>query len=156
MRDRSGVWRDVEATGRPGEVVILVDAALQALSKGALEACTHEVTKADEPRLSLVYELRPAMDIGRAILEGDWPPDEEDCPLFMTAPPRGAYLKTQRSRASQRSSTRTKTTTGPRGSGAGRPSARRRWSWRCCELVDPAARASRRLYVFVVLSCSKI
>ena len=89
VRDRSGRWRDVEATGRPGEVVILVDAALQALSKGALEACTHEVAKADEPRLSLVYELRPAMDVGRAILEGDWPPDEEDCPLFMTAPPRG-------------------------------------------------------------------
>uniref|UniRef100_A0A7S3ZJM3 Isopenicillin N synthase-like Fe(2+) 2OG dioxygenase domain-containing protein n=1 Tax=Pelagomonas calceolata TaxID=35677 RepID=A0A7S3ZJM3_9STRA len=90
VRNRSGVWRDVEATGRPcEEVVILVDAALQALSKGALEACTHEVAKADEPRLSLVYELRPAMDIGRAILEGDWPPDEEDCPLFMTAPPRG-------------------------------------------------------------------
>ena len=91
VRDRSGVWRDVEATGRPGEVVILVDAALQALSKGALEACTHEVAKADEPRLSLVYELRPAMDIGRAILEGAWPPasEEEDCPLFMTAPPTG-------------------------------------------------------------------
>ena len=92
VRDRSGVWRDVEATGRPGEeVVILVDAALQALSKGALEACTHEVAKAAEPRLSLVYELRPAMDIGRAILEGDWPPasEEEDCPLFMTAPPTG-------------------------------------------------------------------
>ena len=90
VRDRSGRWRDVEATGRPGEeVVILMDAALQALSKGALEACTHEVAKAVEPRLSLVYELRPAMDVGRAILEGDWPPDEEDCPLFMTAPPRG-------------------------------------------------------------------
>ena len=91
VRDRSGRWRDVEATGRPGEeVVILVDAALQALSKGAtLEACTHEVAKAAEPRLSLVYELRPAMDIGRAILEGDWPPEEEDCPLFMTAPPTG-------------------------------------------------------------------
>jgi hypothetical protein len=89
VRDRSGRWRDVEATGRPGEVVILVDAALQALAKGALEACTHEVAKADEPRLSLVYELRPAMDIGRAILEGDWPPEEEDCPLFMTRPPTG-------------------------------------------------------------------
>mmetsp|Transcript_8709 Transcript_8709/g.23635 ORF Transcript_8709/g.23635 Transcript_8709/m.23635 type:complete len:331 (-) Transcript_8709:36-1028(-) len=89
VRDRSGRWRDVEATGRPGEVIILVDAALQALSKGALEACTHEVAKAGEPRLSLVYELRPAMDVGRAILEGDWPPDEEDCPLFMTRPPTG-------------------------------------------------------------------
>ena len=91
VRDRSGRWRDVEATGRPGDVIILVDAALQALSKGALEACTHEVAKAAEPRLSLVYELRPAMDIGRAILEGGWPPasEEEDCPLFMTAPPTG-------------------------------------------------------------------
>ena len=92
VRDRSGRWRDVEATGRPGEdVIILVDAALQALSKGALEACTHEVAKAEQPRLSLVYELRPAMDIGRAILEGGWPPasEEEDCPLFMTAPPTG-------------------------------------------------------------------
>ena len=95
VRDRSGVWRDVEATGRPGEVVILVDAALQALSKGALEACTHEVAKADEPRLSLVYELRPAMDVGRAILEGDWPPDEEDCPLFMTAPPTGGVSQNE-------------------------------------------------------------
>ena len=94
-RDRSGRWRDVEATGRPGEVVILVDAALQALSKGALEACTHEVAKAAEPRLSLVYELRPAMDIGRAILEGDWPPDDEDCPLFMTAPPRGGVSQNE-------------------------------------------------------------
>ena len=72
-----------------------MDAALQALSKGALEACTHEVAKADEPRLSLVYELRPAMDVGRAILEGDWPPapDEEDCPLFMTAPPTGGVSR---------------------------------------------------------------
>ena len=95
VRDRSGRWRDVEATGRPGEVVILVDAALQALSKGALEACTHEVAKADEPRLSLVYELRPAMDVGRAILEGDWPPDEEDCPLFMTAPPTGGVSQNE-------------------------------------------------------------
>jgi hypothetical protein len=95
VRDRSGVWRDVEATGRPGEVVILVDAALQALSKGALEACTHEVAKAAEPRLSLVYELRPAMDIGRAILEGDWPPEEEDCPLFMTAPPTGGVSQNE-------------------------------------------------------------
>ena len=96
VRDRSGVWRDVEATGRPGdEVVILVDAALQALSKGALEACTHEVAKADEPRLSLVYELRPAMDIGRAILEGDWPPEEEDCPLFMTRPPTGGVSQNE-------------------------------------------------------------
>ena len=96
VRDRSGRWRDVEATGRPGEVVILVDAALQALSKGAaLEACTHEVAKADEPRLSLVYELRPAMDIGRAILEGDWPPEEEDCPLFMTAPPTGGVSQNE-------------------------------------------------------------
>ena len=51
----------------------------------------HEVAKAAEPRLSIVYELRPAMDVGRAILEGDWPPasEEEDCPLFMTAPPTG-------------------------------------------------------------------
>ena len=96
VRDRSGVWRDVEATGRPGEhIVILVDAALQALSKGALEACTHEVAKAGEPRLSLVYELRPAMDIGRAILEGDWPPDEEDCPLFMTRPPTGGVSQNE-------------------------------------------------------------
>jgi hypothetical protein len=97
VRDRSGRWRDVEATGRPGEVIILVDAALQALSKGALEACTHEVAKAAEPRLSLVYELRPAMDVGRAILEGDWLPasEEEDCPLFMTAPPRGGVSQNE-------------------------------------------------------------
>jgi len=91
VRDRSGRWRDVEAGGRPCEhVVILVDAALQALSKGALEACTHEVAKADEPRLSLVYELRPSMETGRAILDGAWPAsEEEECPLFMTAPPAG-------------------------------------------------------------------
>lgn len=96
VRDRSGRWRDVEAGGRPCEhVVILVDAALQALSKGALEACTHEVAKADEPRLSLVYELRPSMETGRSILDGDWPPasEEEECPLFMTAPPAGGVSK---------------------------------------------------------------
>ena len=81
--------------GSPADVVILVDAALQALSKGALEACTHEVAKAAEPRLSLVYELRPAMDVGRAILEGEWPPDEEDCPLFMTAPPTGGVSQNE-------------------------------------------------------------
>ena len=35
------------------------------------------------------------MDIGRAILEGDWPPEEEDCPLFMTAPPTGGVSQNE-------------------------------------------------------------
>ena len=36
---------------------------------GAIRACEHEVAKAGTPRLSLVYELRPSMEVGRALLE---------------------------------------------------------------------------------------
>ena len=59
------------------DVVVLVDASLEALSAGAYRACTHDVAKGDAPRLSLVYELRPAMDVARAILAGraGAPPD---------------------------------------------------------------------------------
>ncbi|KAH8045943.1 hypothetical protein JL720_16518 [Aureococcus anophagefferens] len=35
---------------------------------GRLRACTHDVAKGPAPRLSLVYELRPAMAVAAAIL----------------------------------------------------------------------------------------
>jgi hypothetical protein len=70
VRDRAGGWVDVERRYRPFEdVVVFADAALQALSRGAIRACEHEVAKAGTPRLSLVYELRPSMEVGRALLE---------------------------------------------------------------------------------------
>ena len=70
VRDRAtGDVVEAERLYRPhADVVVFVDAALQALSRGRLRACTHDVAKGPAPRLSLVYELRPAMAVAADIL----------------------------------------------------------------------------------------
>ena len=70
VRDRAtGAVVEAERRYRPhADVVVFVDAALQALSRGRLCACTHDVAKGPAPRLSLVYELRPAMAVAAEIL----------------------------------------------------------------------------------------
>ena len=70
VRDAATGWRAVEEEFSPhSDVVVLADAGLQALSNGRVAACTHEVARSDRRRLSLVYELRPSMEVGRTILE---------------------------------------------------------------------------------------
>lgn len=57
-------WISVEHLYRPLEYcVVMAASSLQLLVHGAVTAATHEVRKHYEPRLSLVYELRPALHL---------------------------------------------------------------------------------------------
>jgi len=66
--DGAAVWWPAEARTGNGEadlcvhqdVVVFVNATLAMLTGGQLPAVVHRVSKADRPRLSLVYERRPS------------------------------------------------------------------------------------------------
>lgn len=62
-------WISVEHLYRPLEYcVVMAASSLQLLLHGAVTAATHEVRKHYEPRLSLVYELRPALHLAARLV----------------------------------------------------------------------------------------